>query len=477
MLKPLHLLSISCCCALISTAQTIDTLVIYYKPDQYTLSRPDRQLLDSFIATGWDRISINGYTDEMDEEDYNLDLSKKRSAEVYNYFVAKKFGSSSLSSRFFGESLPRGDNTTEDGRALNRRTEIVGFRFARIALRPELDPMKPVTKTLDNGFIISYRPGAMPDEMAANFAYGSSMNFQLITNTLEMRQNAMYNNTTNGEILSSVLIFCGQQLSNCKLNSPILMKIPVPGPNACPIEKVKFFRTVTQNGVRIWQEEERQIVIERINGREYMGIWIDNLCECINFDFKIPECYDMDSVQVQFVNTRIRHISTELKELNSVYLPRKTGDSTYNVMFVKDRLNKASISFALYNGKRRIKGFKDQLLATFPYDETSKKYILTARSLQLYFPKLEVVNVVLKVNSDKYRVMPENNIYDFLYLSRRAETITVDIWVMEKKKLVKYDNQPLISLPYDEKTQRWVVDKRFLQTLKEQKMVAGLRFN
>ena len=169
--------------------------------------------LTSSCYYGWDRIFITGYTDEMDEEDYNLTLSKKRSGEVRQYIHQKRFPDSLVSEKYFGEAMPFADNDTEDGRALNRRTEIIGYRFPGITLKPKEDPMKEVTTTLDNGFIITYRPGVLPGYLATNFASGSGIDFQFISNTTEMRQNNFYNNTTNGEILSSVLIICSGQIS------------------------------------------------------------------------------------------------------------------------------------------------------------------------------------------------------------------------------------------------------------------------
>ena len=286
MYKPLHLLIISFC-ALFSHGQKTDTLVLFYKTDQFNISKPDKQRLDSFIQRGWDRIIINGYTDETDEEEYNLGLSKKRSGEVYQYFMTKRIESISIYSQYFGESMPKADNSSDDGRALNRRTEIIGYQYARITIKPKVDPMIPVTKTLDNGFIITYSPGTMPASMAANFDAGSAMNFQLISNTTQMRQNNLFNNTTNGEILSSVLIICGNGLNPCKLDKPIEIKVPIPFKTKCPIEKVKFFSAVAEKGKMIWQEQTRQLYPEYIDGRQYIKIWIDNFCECINFDFKI----------------------------------------------------------------------------------------------------------------------------------------------------------------------------------------------
>jgi len=473
--KPLHLLA-AVCCALVSYCQKTDTLVLLYKTDQFTISKLDKQKLDSFLLKGWDRLSINGYTDETDEEEYNLELSKKRSGEVYQYFMGKNVPAFAVNSQFFGEAMPKGDNASDNGRALNRRTEIIGYQFAKVKLKPKEDPMKPVTQTLDNGFIITYRPGALPESMAGNFAEGSGINFQLLTNTVQMRQNNLFNNTTNGEILSSVLIICGERMNPCKLDSPILIKVPIPFQTKCPVENIKFFNAVAENGKRIWQEEARQVFPEIIDGRQYVRVWMDDFCQCINFDFKIdPECYDTDSTQVQYVNASIKNLSAELKGLNSVYMPRKVDDSTHSIMYLKNELKNAAISFSLYKGKRRIRSYKDKQLTDFPYDEIARQYILSTASQKLYFPRLNVWDVVLKVNGDRYRVAEDKNLFDFMYLKYKKDSILVDFTIFEtKKKMTQYKNQPLESLVYDAAKGCYIIDRNFIKVLKQKESVAGL---
>ncbi|HEY6504532.1 MAG TPA: OmpA family protein [Chitinophagaceae bacterium] len=471
--KPIHLL-VASCCALISYAQKTDSLIIFYRPDQFSISKPDQQRLDSFLLHGWDRVTINGYTDETEEEDYNLELSKKRSGEVFRYLAAKNIDRNAVSTRYFGETMPAADNSSDNGRALNRRTMIIGYRYARIKPKPVEDPMKSVTKTLDNGFIITYRPGSLPDYMAANFESGSGMDFQLITNTVEMRQNNLFNNTTRGEILSSVLIICGERLNPCKLDSPILIKVPIPFKTKCPIEKVKFFNAVAERGKRIWQEETKQLYPEMIGGQQYIRIWMDNFCECINFDFKVdPDCFDTDSTRLLLADAGIKNLTAELKGLNSVYMPRKVNDSTHSLLFLKDKLNGLAISFALYNGRRRIKGFGNQLLSAFPYDSAAHRYILSTGTQKIYFPRLKVYNVVLKVNKDKYRIAPERNKYEFVYLNRKTETILVDFSIEGPRgRVTEYANLPLESLLYDKEKEYYVIDKKFLKELKEKTAIA-----
>ncbi|MGQ0737731.1 MAG: OmpA family protein [Bacteroidota bacterium] len=475
--KPLHLLA-ALCCTLASYAQKTDTLVLFYKPDQYSLSKPDQQKLDSFLLRNWDRIVINGYTDETESDEYNIELSKKRSGEVHKYFLQKNYPLNYMSSQSFGESRPQADNSSDNGRALNRRTEIIGVRFFRASVKPAApatDLMLPVTKILDNGFIITYRPGLLPQYMAENFEAGSGSDFRLITNTMQMRQNNLYNNTTNGEILSSVLIICGQRMDPCNLDSAILIKVPLPAGIKCPISKVKFFNAVAERGKLIWQEETRLLTPDTINGMPYIGVWMNNFCGCINFDFKIdPGCFDIDSTRVFYTNGTIKNLTTELQGLNSVYMPGKLNDSTHSVVYLKNQLNGAPVSFALYKDKKRIKGYKDKRITDFPYDEASSSYWLSSGSKQFYFPRLDVWDVVLTVNGDRYRVPEEKNRFNFTYLQYKTDSILVDFTITgSKRRETVYRNLPLSSLPYDEAKGYYVIDKMFLKELNQKTSVAG----
>jgi OOP family OmpA-OmpF porin len=58
----------------------------------------------------------------------NLRISKDRAQAVLNFLVSEGVSGEQLSIKFYGESHPIGDNSTENGRALNRRVE---FRLRR----------------------------------------------------------------------------------------------------------------------------------------------------------------------------------------------------------------------------------------------------------------------------------------------------------------------------------------------------------
>ncbi len=67
---------------------------------------------------------IVGHTDNVGSQGYNLPLSEKRAASVKDYLVSKGIASSRLTSQGKGLQEPIADNTTEAGRAQNRRVEI-----------------------------------------------------------------------------------------------------------------------------------------------------------------------------------------------------------------------------------------------------------------------------------------------------------------------------------------------------------------
>lgn len=71
------------------------------------------------------RIEIRGHTDNIGSEGYNKKLSVERAASVYNYLIEKGIPKTRMKYRGFGPNIPVADNSTEQGRELNRRVEIL----------------------------------------------------------------------------------------------------------------------------------------------------------------------------------------------------------------------------------------------------------------------------------------------------------------------------------------------------------------
>ena len=72
------------------------------------------------------RLEIQGHTDNVGAADLNRRLSESRAAAVKQYLVANfAIAGDRLMTAGFGDSQPVGDNKTEQGRAQNRRVELV----------------------------------------------------------------------------------------------------------------------------------------------------------------------------------------------------------------------------------------------------------------------------------------------------------------------------------------------------------------
>lgn len=74
------------------------------------------------------KIELRGHTDSQNktgDADYNTKLSQKRAEAVKEALVKRGIAADRISAFGYGESRPVADNNTEEGRALNRRTEFV----------------------------------------------------------------------------------------------------------------------------------------------------------------------------------------------------------------------------------------------------------------------------------------------------------------------------------------------------------------
>ena len=71
------------------------------------------------------RLAVEGHTDNAGTPAHNQTLSEARAREVVRTIVAQGIATSRLQAVGFGQSRPLADNATEEGRARNRRVELV----------------------------------------------------------------------------------------------------------------------------------------------------------------------------------------------------------------------------------------------------------------------------------------------------------------------------------------------------------------
>src|SRR5579872_6269563 len=71
------------------------------------------------------KLDIEGFTDSIGSDEYNQELSEKRAESVRGYLVSSGVKPDSVSATGLGKANPVADNTTAEGRKLNRRVEMI----------------------------------------------------------------------------------------------------------------------------------------------------------------------------------------------------------------------------------------------------------------------------------------------------------------------------------------------------------------
>jgi OOP family OmpA-OmpF porin len=101
------------------------TVQLQFKSDTGDLTPEDQGRLDqaaeNLTHLHWVSGTIEGYTDATHNADYNQKLSERRATTVRDYLLSKGVGDNRMKVVGYGESKPIGDNSTKEGRALNRR--------------------------------------------------------------------------------------------------------------------------------------------------------------------------------------------------------------------------------------------------------------------------------------------------------------------------------------------------------------------
>lgn len=112
----------------IETGKTTILRNIFFETDSFNIKPESKvQLLEmvDFMRNNPSLvIEIGGHTDTQGSENYNLTLSGKRAESVVKYLIENGIQAPRLKSKGYGFSIPLTENSTEEGRARNRRTEF-----------------------------------------------------------------------------------------------------------------------------------------------------------------------------------------------------------------------------------------------------------------------------------------------------------------------------------------------------------------
>ena len=119
----------------VAEVRALDTLIFpsvaLFERKSYELTEQGTALLEKNRLAAVDLLSraayveIIGHTDDKGDEKDNMSLSKLRAATVRDYLISKGHDASKMATIGKGETSPVASNDTKEGRAKNRRVEIL----------------------------------------------------------------------------------------------------------------------------------------------------------------------------------------------------------------------------------------------------------------------------------------------------------------------------------------------------------------
>lgn len=101
---------------------------VYFATEMYNINANSKLALDKLVKVfnsyPETNILIEGHTDNAGSDKYNQTLSERRSNAVGSYLKSAGIASSRLTIKWYGEMQPKVDNSTDAGKAENRRVEF-----------------------------------------------------------------------------------------------------------------------------------------------------------------------------------------------------------------------------------------------------------------------------------------------------------------------------------------------------------------
>jgi OmpA-OmpF porin, OOP family len=104
---------------------------IYFETNSYALDSRSTAELNKLLVfmklNATTKLELSGHTDNIGNEADNLKLSGNRAQAVYDYLIKQGVDKTRLNFKGYGKSQPISLNTSEEGRAKNRRLEVKVF--------------------------------------------------------------------------------------------------------------------------------------------------------------------------------------------------------------------------------------------------------------------------------------------------------------------------------------------------------------
>ena len=105
-----------------------ETSGVYFDTEKYNINSKSQttlnKLADIFKEYPNSNILVEGHTDNTGSDSYNLTLSKNRAQAVTGYLVDSGIDKGRFTTKWYGETQAKYDNSTAEGRSKNRRVEL-----------------------------------------------------------------------------------------------------------------------------------------------------------------------------------------------------------------------------------------------------------------------------------------------------------------------------------------------------------------
>ena len=114
----------------ITANMVINTTADHFDFDSAALKPKMKAELDTVVnkvqaSPGDEMLQVVGHTDSTGPEAYNQGLSERRAQSAADYLIGQGLDGSRITVKGMGESVPVADNATREGRAMNRRVEVL----------------------------------------------------------------------------------------------------------------------------------------------------------------------------------------------------------------------------------------------------------------------------------------------------------------------------------------------------------------
>jgi outer membrane protein OmpA-like peptidoglycan-associated protein/Tol biopolymer transport system component len=112
----------------IKAGQSVVLKNVFFDTDKYDLKPESKAELNKLVAflnaNPTLKIELSGHTDTQGNKQSNIVLSQNRAKAVMDFLIANGITKERLTAKGYGDAQPIAENTTEKGRAMNRRTEF-----------------------------------------------------------------------------------------------------------------------------------------------------------------------------------------------------------------------------------------------------------------------------------------------------------------------------------------------------------------